>query len=706
MARAVSGAALPPLRDDLSLHPGPRQPDGSPSWTLHDPAANRFYQLGWAAFEIVSRWRLGDAAAIVAAIRARTTLDLAANDIDAVASFLARHGLLRAFTPEHTDRLARIARARKPGKAMWLLKHYLFIRVPLLRPEPLLRRLAPAFALACSTRFAAAVALAALIALFLVAQRWDAFTHTFAAYAGLPGLVGIGAALGFAKVLHEFGHALTARRFGCRVPTMGVAFLVMLPVLYTDTSDAWKLPARRQRLAIGAAGMAAELVLAVLATLLWSVLPDGPLRAGAFLLATTTWLATLAINACPFMRFDGYFLLSDFLDLPNLHERSFALGRVWLRRALFGVDDAAPEHFAPTRRRFLVGFALATWLYRGLLFLSIALLVYHLFFKALGLLMLAVELGWFLARPLWSELAVWWARRAELRWNRATRRTAVALALLAAALLLPWQRNVNAPALLGAHETQGVYAPAPAEVVAVSARDGDWVAAGQRLARLRSPELDAELARARVREAALRWQVEQQPFDARLLAGGEALHKQWEAAREQLDGLGRLAAQLDVTAPLAGRIVDASEALRPGTAIASGERLLDITAPGARRGEAFVNEAALARLAPGAEVVFIADRAEAPAVHCRLGAIDRFRLAALDAPALASSFGGPIPTQRTRDALVPTEPLFRLRFDGCDDASLPLREASGTARVAGESRSVVGGWWRALWAAVQREAAL
>ena len=95
----------------------------------------------------------------------------------------------------------------------------------------------------------------------------------------------------FSVVLHEMGHALTARHFGCRVPAMGVAFLVMVPVLYTDTNDAWKLQSRRARLLIGAAGMLAELTLAVWATLLWCFLPDGPLRAGVFLLASTTWIS-------------------------------------------------------------------------------------------------------------------------------------------------------------------------------------------------------------------------------------------------------------------------------------------------------------------------------------------------------------------------------------------------------------------------------
>ncbi|MGL1273900.1 hypothetical protein ACSTKP_23775, partial [Vibrio parahaemolyticus] len=85
----------------------------------------------------------------------------------------------------------------------------------------------------------------------LVSRRWDEFTHTFSAYGGVSAAIGIGLSLSLAKILHEMGHALTARHFGCRVPAMGVAFLVMMPVLYTDTNDAWKLDSRRQRLLIG-----------------------------------------------------------------------------------------------------------------------------------------------------------------------------------------------------------------------------------------------------------------------------------------------------------------------------------------------------------------------------------------------------------------------------------------------------------------------
>ena len=101
------------------------------------------------------------------------------------------------------------------------------------------------------------------------------------------------------------------------------------------------------------AGISVELALAGLATLAWGLLDDGPLRQAALYLATTGWVLSLALNASPFMRFDGYFLLSDALDFPNLHARAFALARWDLRERLFAFGEEPPEVFAPARQRAL-----------------------------------------------------------------------------------------------------------------------------------------------------------------------------------------------------------------------------------------------------------------------------------------------------------------------------------------------------------------
>ncbi|UGA40409.1 HlyD family efflux transporter periplasmic adaptor subunit [Chromobacterium haemolyticum] len=319
---------------------------------------------------------------------------------------------------------------------------------------------------------------------------------------------------------------------------------------------------------------------------------------------------------------------------------------------------------------------------------------------------MAVELGWFIARPVVGELMVWWQRRTDLRWGRATRRSAAALLVLMLALILPWQREVASPAVLGALQSQGLYAPAAGEVAEVLVRDGQLVKAGQVMARLSSPMLEAQLALAGARERDLAWQTAQQPFNLELQQRGPALHKQWQVAQEQVAALRQQMARLTLAAPFAGRVVDVSDALRAGTALAEGEHLLDVVGPEGVKGEAFVEEAALNGLKPGHVARFVADGGEFWSVECRLGQIDRLNLPLLDQPLLASTYGGPVPTEQRDRGLVPLAATFRVRLERCDRRGAPLRELAGVARLQGERYSLLERGARQLLAVFRREAGL
>ena len=199
---------------------------------------------------------------------------------------------------------------------------------------------------------------------------------------------------------------------------MGVAFLVFWPVLYTDTTEAWKLTERKQRLAISAAGISAELIIAVIALLLWGIFPDGPARSAVFVIATTSWIITLFVNSNPFVRFDGYYLLSDYLDIPNLQTRAFELARWKMLEWLFGLGNPRPGTVPVKLQQFVITYAWMTLAYRLLLFTGIGLLVYHLLFKLAGIALLGGVVSWFIIRPVYHELRSWQALRDRIHWNR------------------------------------------------------------------------------------------------------------------------------------------------------------------------------------------------------------------------------------------------------------------------------------------------
>ncbi|NBB83745.1 MAG: methyltransferase, partial [Alphaproteobacteria bacterium] len=395
----------------------PPEADGAPTWTVYDPVRNRYFRIGRTAAALIHAWHRGDPDAVLAAARAETGTTVAPAELERFRQFLEMNDLTAESGPARTRDLLRRAAAARPHWSKWLLTNYLFLRIPIVRPDAFLDATLPVVRPLMSRAMAAIVGLCGLLGIVLAIRQWDQFVATFLHFFSLAGVLWFGLALIATKIVHELAHAYTAKRFGCRVHTMGVAFLVLWPVLYTDVSDAWRLASRRARLQIGAAGMASELALACLATLAWSFLPDGPVRAAAFLIATATWAMTLFINLNPFLKFDGYYLLSDLLGVSNLQGRSFALGRWRLREAIFGFGEPAPEPLPRRLRRGLIVYAWLTWVWRFFLFIGIALLIYHFFIKVVGILLMVVELAWFIARPVRNEMAEWWKRRGSMRLN-------------------------------------------------------------------------------------------------------------------------------------------------------------------------------------------------------------------------------------------------------------------------------------------------
>ncbi|MFK3774522.1 HlyD family efflux transporter periplasmic adaptor subunit [Pseudomonas sp. NPDC089406] len=682
-------ARLPVLRRSLRLHPGPRSRDGSPSWTLEDPARGRFYRIGWPEAEMLSHWPRGSAEAVAAAVSQSTTLAMQSQEVEQFAQFLRAQQLVDVAGETAMDELRKRSEAGATGWAGWLMKNYLSIRIPLLRPDAFLTRTLPRVRQVFGQGFVIATLLAALLGLYLAARQWDSFTHTFLHFFSLEGALLAACTLSLSKVLHEFGHAYACKHFGCRVPTMGVAFLVLWPVLYTDASGAWRLTRRHQRLAIGAAGMGVELCLAAWATLAWSFLPDGPLRSAAFMLASTTWILTLAVNLNPLMRFDGYFLFADLLDVPNLQERAFALARWRLREALFGLGDPRPEYFEPWLHRVLLGYAFATWVYRFFLFMGIALLVYHFAFKLLGVLLFLVEIVHFILRPIWQELRHWHQRRKDYRMNRNTLLSAGLLAVGLTLAVLPWSSRIDAPALLRAERQAILVTPADAQLQAIEARPGEPVQAGQPLFRLSSPQLAHDLARLEQEIALLRQQGSLQVRASEGAARQAVAQDELRIALQRRQALHDQLAQLQVRAPFAGRLADLAEPLAAGEWLPAGEWLGTLVDERKLRVEAFVTEADRERLQAGAEAWFVPEDAGRARLRLKVDDISQTATRKLtSAPELASVYQGAIAAKLDQQQVPePEQALYRVLLSPVGELEGDLTTLRGTAIITGSARS-------------------
>lgn len=684
--------ALPGLRQDLQLLPGEAQADGAPSWRIHDPVRNRFFDIGWIEFELLQRWREGQAGtALLAEVGEHTPVYPTAEELATLAAFLDQHQLLAPSTVERRDALKRRCAARKLPLWKQLLHHYLFFRIPLLRPDAWLERFTPALAWIFGKTFLTATLVAGVTGLFLASRQSEALSTAFGYFFNLEGALFYALATSVAKLLHELGHALAAKRRGLRIPTVGLAFLVMMPVLYTDTSESWKLSRRADRFAIAGAGIALELMLAAWTTLAWALTQDGALRSAFFLLATTTWIWTLAVNASPFMRFDGYFLLSDLTGLPNLHERSFALARRQLRTTFFGYTSADPEPaLAPATQRIMIAFALATWVYRLILFLGIAVLVYTLFFKLLGIFLMAVEIGWFVVLPIIKEIGA--IHRDKALWVFRPLPWATLLAGLALLLwLLPIGSEVSAPALARAAHDSAVFAPSSARVLEIKVKTGQAVKRGDVLLRLESPDLASRAERARLRSEGYAAEA------ARIAANSVQLERRMvieeqlgEALADETGARAEMAA-LTLLAPHDGVVRDLPADLVAGRWINARHPLLRVVDAGAAEIEAYLGERQIGAIAVGQAVRFYPSAPSFPVVDGTVTEVDPAAGRGIRHPLLASVHGGGIAaTQAAKDTLVAHETIYRVRIHTAEGEPEYAQIVRGTVRI--EANLLTIGW--------------
>jgi putative peptide zinc metalloprotease protein len=694
--------SLPSLRADLQLSAAAPALDGSPRWTLADPVRGRYFKLGAAAMRLLRHWSLGDPEDVLRAANREPGLPLDGAALEQLLEFLRGHDLISALDPSQRASYSLKAAAQRQSLWQILLHQYLFFRIPLWRPDaflnrawPWLERFGPR-----ALRYGLPVTLG--LGVFLVSRDWQRFIATFPHLFSLGGALAFAVALFFAKLCHEFGHAFMAKRAGCRVQSMGVAFMVLLPMFYTDVSDAWRVNDRRARLLIGAGGVLAELVLACIALLAWSLLPDGPGRTAAFMLASATWITTLVINLNPFMRFDGYFLLSDFWEVDNLQGRAFALCRWRLREFLFGYAAPAPEPWSPKMQRRLLIWGYGAWLWRAVLFFGIALAVYHLFFKVLGIFLMLVELVWFIFLPILSEWRQWWSRREQAH---APRVLLSGLALLGLLLLLalPWRSAVELPTMLEAGRASALHAPVAARVKTVNVHDGQVVAQGEVLIELESPDLDSRQAIVRREIQIQQLQMRRQAGRSETAADAGIVEQRLAEAVAEYRGLAAQRERLLLRAPHGGKVRDLLPQLTVGRWLSTKDPLTRVVEDGARlRG--YLAEAELWRVSPGASGRFIADDPMHPAIAVQLSEIDTNGVAYVDQEALTSDHHGPIAVRRDQHQRAePVQAQYGARLSILENTPTPVQPLRGIVVLQGSGESLLGVAWRRLAALGVRE---
>ncbi len=687
---AVSSDAvpLPQLREDIQLLKGPVDHDGSPTWNIYDPVCNSYFRIGWSAFQILSRWGSGTLQAVLDRVLSETTAKINEDDVNAVISFLHSHNLTQNSASGSSKDYLEQYKATKTSWYKWLVKNYLFMRVPLVRPHRFLKSTMHLVEPLYSRRVCLSMIALGFLSLYLIARQWEVFVGTFLYFFNFEGAVFYFFALVFIKIMHELGHAYTATRYGTKVASMGVALMVMMPVLYSDTTDAWRLNSRKQRLHIGAAGMFVELYLAVIFTFLWNFLPDGMLKSAAFILATTSWVMSLAINLNILMRFDGYYLISDLLGVENLQDRSFALGKWRLRELLFDLGLPAPGHFRPILRRKLIVYAWTVWIYRFFLFLGIALLVYHFFFKLLGIVLFIVEIMWFIVLPIIKEIKMWKEMKLLIKESQRHRIVTVLGFIALSLFFIPWNTRITTPAIMHAANKAQIHSLSPGVIKEVLIKEGEAVLAGQTLLVLDSPALEDEISRTQGKYELTKLRSQRRASNLDDLANMQVVLQELQELNSELKGLYELRDELTIRAPIAGKLVDIEDNLHPGRWINSKLKLGQIVQLESITVQGVIEGKNLAQVRVSQPAVFIPNELELDVVEATVSEIENANMQVLDSMYFASTYGGDIAVREDdQKQLVPESSIYKIKFKPAKIDQAITRVVKGEVHIKGDPRS-------------------
>lgn len=464
---------------------------------LENPYSNQYFRLRPEAYEFVVRLRPDRTVEEVWQECIELHPDTAPGQ-EAVIQLLSQlyfSNLLQYGNATDASQLFERFKKRRQREVGSQFLNIMFMRFPLLDPDRFLVRTLPVVGKFIS-KFGAVLWLIVVgLGIKAVADHAETLwgeTQGVLSPANLPLLY---LALIFVKTLHEFGHAYFCRKWGGEVHVMGIMLMIFTPVPYVDATSSWGFRSKWKRVMVGAAGMIVEIFVAAIAAMVWANTAPGPVHSIAHNIMFVASVSTLIFNINPLLRFDGYYMLSDLLEVPNLHQRSTQQMKHLFEHYLFGVQRSQ----SPARTKggawgySLFGFSSA--IYRVIVFSGILLAIADRFL-IIGILMAVICLISWVTVPI-IKLFRYLAsspRLDRVRPRAIAVSSAIALLLLVVLQLIPFPNHFRAPGIVRAKERTELASESGGFVEAILVKPGTPIKKGQELLRLRNDELREELA--------------------------------------------------------------------------------------------------------------------------------------------------------------------------------------------------------------------
>jgi putative peptide zinc metalloprotease protein len=568
-----------PLRMRADLLVYPQRVGDSRRWTIKDPVALRYFQLGDEEYAILKLLDGGTSLSDIQRYMEKrfAPLKLPVARLHSYLGTLYQSGLLVSDAAGQTDSLIDRGKETARARVVAAFANPLALRFPGVAPDRFLSALYPSVRWLfgpATVVLALVLAALAVLSVFLNLPAITPRLPQMHAFFGPHNLFWLAVCLACAKILHELGHGLACKHFGCECHEIGLMLLVFTPCLYCGVSDSWTLPGKWQRVAVALSGIYVEIILATIFTFLWWITTPGLLNSVCLNFMFICSLSTIFFNGNPLLRYDGYFVLSDLVNTPNLWQRSRAavyrlLGRVFLGRNV-EAGRAVPE----THPALLVGYGVASIGYRALVVLFILAAVWRLFhswrldFIAYMLVLTMVGSVFIVPVVRFARFLTNPRTAGSYSRPRALITTMLAAASVVAIMLIPLPYRVTAPAILDVQGGHRVFVTVPGRLVE-SANVGSTVEEGELLAQLDNPIVRQDV------EKLVAQQRQQQRHVASLLvrrSHDPQAAAELPTAKEALIDLDnrlemsrRDAARLTIVAPISGTILPPRRRPRPST---------------------------------------------------------------------------------------------------------------------------------------------
>ncbi|MGI6419455.1 MAG: hemolysin D [Thermoguttaceae bacterium] len=415
---------------------------------------------------------------------------------------LHRSGLVVANVPGQGRELRKRRDEKRRKEMLGAATNILCIRFKGIDPERLLNWLYPKLRWCFSRTIFALTMVMALTALALVTVEFDVFRSklpSFHNFFSPTNAIFLAITLALTKVCHEFGHGLACKHFGGECHEMGVMILVLTPCLYCNVSDSWMLPSKWHRAAIGAAGIYVELTLASIATFIWWFTEPGLVHYLCLNVMFISSVSTILFNANPLLRYDGYYILADLVEIPNLRQKATAILSRKMGEWFLGLEPP-DDPFLPERNQvFFALYTIAAVIYRWFILASILFFLYKVFepygLKVIGQAIAAMAIWGLLFQPIYKLVKFFYVP-GRLHKVKKPRMYAALGGLALVVLVIFWvplPYSIMCTFEVQPRDAASVYVTVPGKLVEIGAKPGERVEKGAVLVRLASPDLAHEL---------------------------------------------------------------------------------------------------------------------------------------------------------------------------------------------------------------------